>query len=128
MGKCQLSFEFVTFVGMAILMLVIVAFIANSQLEEFRNQKENILLKDALFKVQDELLIASKLEDGYLRTFNIPDKLEKTINYSITLNNSILVIESKNFRHFLIAPQVNGSLNKGNNTINKTRGVIHLNS
>lgn len=125
-SKAQISAEF--FVLLGILFLIAIAFeVASlSQLNDFRLKKENDAVRDVALKIQKELLIAAAVEDGYARQFELPDNVD-SINYSLTIQNSTIAVESRNSYYFVSIPQVVGNISKGANAINKTGGVVYIN-
>ena len=126
-SKAQVSAEFFVFLGLAFLIAIAFEIASLDQLNDFRLQKENEAVKDLALKLQQELLVASTVEDGYVRIFVIPDNLEG-INYSLTtLYNSTITVKSKNSLYIVSIPKVVGNASKGTNTINKTGGVIYIN-
>ncbi len=124
--RAQVSSEFFIFIGMAFLMSIAFSVSSLEHLSDFRAQKESEAVKDLAFKMQKELLVAANVEDGYVRSFKIPNKLD-SINYSLTTQNSTITVESKNSLYIVSIPKVIGNLSKGDNIINKTGGVIYLN-
>ena len=76
-------------------------------------------------KLQRELFLASAVEDGYFRTFALPDNLEG-IDYSLITRNSTITVLSKNSLFIVAIPYIIGNASKGANAINKTGGVIYL--
>ena len=125
-SKAQVSAEFFVLVGLAFLIAIAFEVASLNQLNDFRNQKENEAVKDLALKLQKELLIAATVEDGYVRTFVLPDKLDN-INYSIVTQNSTITVQSKNSLFIVSIPTSIGEVSKGDNKINKTGGVIHIN-
>ena len=126
-SKAQVSFEFLILVGMAFLVAIVFTSLALKDLNYFMNQKENEAVKDLALKLQQEVIISSEVEDGYVRNFKIPDRLDN-INYSLYVyNSSILVVQSKNGFYLVQTPKIVGSFAKGDNKINKTGGVIYIN-
>lgn len=126
-SKAQISAEFFIFMGLAFLIAIAFELASLDQLNEFRIQKENEVVKDLALKLQQELLIAATVEDGYVRIFEIPDKLD-SINYSLTtLNNHTITVQSKNSLYIVAIPKAIGNASKGTNIINKTGGVIYIN-
>ena len=126
-SKAQVSAEFFVFLGLAFLIAIAFEIASLDQLNDFRLQKENEAVKDLALKLQQELLVASTVEDGYVRIFAIPDNLEG-INYSLTtLYNSTITVKSKNSLYIVSIPKVVGNASKGTNTINKTGGVVYIN-
>ena len=126
--KSQVSFEFFMLVGMAFLVTLVFSALSLKDLNNFRNQKENEDIKDLALKLQQEVIIAAGVEDGYVRSFNIPDKLD-SINYSLYIyNSSLLLVQSKNGFYLVQIPRIVGNISKGTNIINKTNGIIYVNS
>lgn len=126
-SKAQISIEFFIFLGLAFLIAIAFEIASLDQLNDFRVQKESEAVKDLALKLQREVLVAATVEDGYIRTFKIPDKLE-TINYSLTtINNNTVTVQSKNAFYIVPIPRVIGNVTKGTNIINKTGGVIYIN-
>ncbi|MBS3114953.1 hypothetical protein J4448_07680 [Candidatus Woesearchaeota archaeon] len=125
-SKAQVSAEFFIFLGLAFLIAIAFELASLEQLNDFRIQKENEAVKDLALKLQKELLIAAVVEDGYVRFFQIPDKLD-SINYSLATKNSTITVQSKNSLYIVSIPRAIGNASKGANTINKTGGVIYIN-
>ena len=125
-SRAQISVEFFLFAGLAFLIAIAFQFGSLNQLNDFRTKKESDAVKDLGLKLQRELLIASTVEDGYVRYFNIPDKLDN-INYSLSTQNFTITVTSKNSIYIVRIPNSIGIINKGTNKINKTGGVIYIN-
>ena len=125
-SKAQVSAEFFIFIGMAFLIAIAFSMASLDQLNDFRLQKENDAIKDLALNLQKELMTAATVEDGYVRTFTIPDQLDN-INYSLTTQNFTITVQSKNSLFSVGIPNSVGNITKGANTINKTGGVIHIN-
>lgn len=126
MRSAQISAEFFIFLGLAFLIAIAFEIASLEQLNDFRIQKEGEAVKDLALKLQKELLTAATVEDGYVRIFEIPDKLDN-INYSITTQNSTIAVQSKNGFYLVSIPKTVGNVSKGNNKVNKTGGVIYIN-
>lgn len=127
-SKAQVSAEFFVFLGLAFLIAIAFEIASLDQLNDFRAQKENEAVKDLALKLQKEVLIAATVEDGYVRVFDIPDKIDG-FNYSLTtLNNHTITVQSKNSLYIVSIPKAIGNMSKGYNVINKTGGVIYVNS
>ena len=126
-SKAQISAEFIIFVGMAFIIAISFSMASIDQLNNFRLQNENDAVKDLALKLQKEILLAATVEDGYRRSFNIPDKLDN-INYTLATQNSTITVQSKNSLYTVSIPSSIGNISKGTITINKTGGVIYINS
>ena len=125
-SKAQISAEFFVFLGLAFLIAIAFEIASLDQLNDFRKQKESELVRDLALKLQKEVLLAANVEDGYVRVFQIPDKLDN-IDYFLTVQNYTINIQSKNSFYILQIPRAIGNLTKGPNVINKTGGVIYIN-
>jgi hypothetical protein len=125
-SKAQISIEFYIFLGLAFLIAIAFELASLDQLNDFRIQKESEAVKDLTLKLQKEVLIAATVEDGYVRIFEIPDKLDN-FDYSFTVQNSTITVQSKNSLYIVSIPKTVGNFSKGTNKINKTGGVIYIN-
>ena len=127
-SRAQVSLEFFIFVGLAFIIAIAFELAAVDQLKDIRIQNEQDATKDLALKLQKEVLIAASVEEGYARTFTIPNKLDKNINYTLTTVNYTITVESKNSIYTVSIPNSIGNISKGTITINKTGGVIYINS
>ena len=125
-SKAQVSVEFIVLIGLAFLIAISFVVASLNQLIEFRNQQESDAVKDLALKLQQELLLASVVEEGYVRNFDIPTQIENN-DYFLTLENSTVSVQSRNAYYLVSVPSVVGNFTKGNNKINKTGGVIYIN-
>ena len=125
-SKAQVSAEFFVFVGLAFLIAISFEIASLKQLNDFRAQKESEAVKDIALKLQKELLVAAAVEDGYVRVFEIPQKLEN-VNYSLITRNNTVTVQTKNSLYILAIPKAVGAISKGTNIINKTNGMIYIN-
>ena len=126
MSKAQVSSEFYIFMGIAFLVTISVSIYSFEQIRTFNFQKENEDAKDLAIKLQRELLLASTVEEGYVRNFNIPDKINNK-DYTLVVQNSTLMIISDQGFFLAALPKSIGTFNKGSNIINKSGGVIRVN-
>lgn len=125
-SKAQISAEFFVFLGLGFLIAIAFDIASINQLNDFRTEKESEAVRDLALKLQMELSIAANVEDGYVRIFGIPDALD-SINYSVTIQNSTVIVQSKNSIYLSSIPKVIGNISKGTNVINKSGGVIYIN-
>lgn len=125
-SNAQVSAEFFIFLGLAFLVALAFEIASLDQLNDFRLKKENEAVNDLALKLQQELIVASTVEDGYAREFRIPDNIDN-MNYSLSTQNLTITVESKNSIRIVPIPKVVGNVSKGMNKINKTGGVIYIN-
>ena len=124
--KAQVAMEFVFLVGLAFTVMVVFVSSTRSEFSDLRSLEERSLVKDVSVMVQHELVVASNVEDGYIRKFIVPLNLEG-ISYNISIINNTLLTSSSGYEYVLSVPSIVGNVVKGNNTINKTGGIIRLN-
>ena len=125
-SKAQISAEFFVLVGLSFLIAIAFEIASLEQLKDFSVQKESEAVRDLALKLQREIFIASGVEDGYAREFEIPEALD-SINYSLTTQNSTITVKSKNSLFIVSIPFSVGNASKGSNKINKTGGVVYIN-
>jgi len=89
----QVSLEFV--LVFLILTLFVVAFfvVIYSNMAQGRIKNENDLTEDAANFLQQELILASRVESGYIRTFILPQRIG-TREYDININDYSLVVNT----------------------------------
>ncbi|MBN1156763.1 hypothetical protein JXA85_04045 [Candidatus Woesearchaeota archaeon] len=103
-------------------MVIFVSYISIEIIDS--GQKRDIsLIKDVSKSVQQELYLASEVETGYERVFNVPLDLEGS-TYSIENSEKKLILRIENYDLALTIPEVTGSIMKGSNMIRKTGGRI----
>ena len=125
--KAQVSMEFIFLVGLAFAVMVVFVSSTRSEFSALRSEEERSLVKDVSVMVQHELIVASNVEDGYTRVFEVPNKLDDSISYTIQITNNTLLAYTDEYESVLNIPAVIGSIQKGNNTITKTDSIIYLN-
>ena len=119
--------EFFILAVLAFLAVILFVVASASEVKEFRDQKEFFLIKDLALKLQKEVNIAASVESGYERDFNLPDKLESTVDYFITTKNRTITINSSKTVFSVAIPRVMGNFTKGSNKIEKINDEIYIN-
>ena len=126
--KTQSSLEFLTLIGLAFLVVILFVALSANEVKEFRDQKEFFLIKDLSLKLQKEVSIAATVENGYVRNFELPDKLENIVDYEVRIRNNTLTVNSSEAVFSAAIVNVTGDFTKGTNTIKKTGGEIYINN
>ena len=86
--KSQVSTEFMVFVGMAVVLLMIYMAIANNFLNLAYSQKEIISAQDLAKILKNEINLASRVENGYIKEFQLLYQVDyKNYTISIPPNN-----------------------------------------
>jgi hypothetical protein len=75
MKKGQVTFEFMFFIGMGVLLFVIFAIISVNYLQDSYKQKQNINGQDLVDIIRNELNLAGRAENGYHREYQLPSDL-----------------------------------------------------
>ncbi len=128
-AKAQSSTEFFTLIGLAFLAIILFVAISVNEVKEFRDQKEFLLVKDLALKLQKEVNIAASVEDGYERSFELPDKLEGIVDYFIIVKNNTISINSSKAVFSVAIPRTFGkNFTKRSNKIEKTSGRVYINT
>ncbi len=139
MRKAQSSIEVTLLVGVMFLVFNVFLIVIAYRMVDVQNEKDRLLIEDMTSVIESEIVLASGVEDGYRRTFNIPFKL-KGINYSVELINSTelksnyskLVLEYVDFTETyetvtILPKNVVGVVYYGENEIVKKDGIVCLN-
>jgi len=141
--KSQTAIEFVIMISLLIFFFAVMVMIINYNLSDKYREKEEVVVKDIAYSIQDEINMASKATDGYCRPFKLPAKvLGKDYEVNIDSGDPSLV-EVKTSRVSIVLPLppkinvVNNGEDKatirkqgetpGENIIEKKNGEVYLN-
>lgn len=128
MEKAQSSMEFFTLVGLAFLMTILFIAVSANEVKEFKDTKEFFLIKDLALKLQKEVTIAASVEDGYERSFTLPERLESNVDYFIVIRNNTITINSTKTVFSVPIPATFGkNFTKGSNIVEKDNGRVYVN-
>lgn len=127
MRKSQSSMEFVILVGFMLLVIVIFFSIASSRVLKAREDANGVIAEDLAKYAYREIEIAKSVNNGYIRTFSLPNKLVGN-NYDIKIvDNKELIVNFLSKEHVLFLPgDVVGNISRGSNKIKKIDGVVHI--
>lgn len=127
--KTQATMEFI--LVFSLLLIFITLFIALVYSDMFKGtlKNEQDALDDMATFIQQELIIASKVETGYIRTFYLPEKIVNK-NYDIVVGNYMLSVNTSRTVSFRGIPKVNTTgmpfIIPGNNSIVKNSSGIFI--
>lgn len=125
--KAQVAIEFIVLIVVLFSVFMVYTISTRKKMDEIRDKKEYVLLKDITKTAQNEILMAVKVEDGYQREFELPEILDN-INYTINITNGVLIMGRTELHDIsLPIPWVNGTLQKGTNIIRKENGNVKVN-
>lgn len=124
--KAQVSMEFLVLIGFVFLMSFGLIFAAGTQLGNFRDDRNKELVTDFGSWIKSELDVASVVHNGYIRQITLPNKIDDTIEYTIITNGSAIVIEAEDQTYIGLIPIIQGSIQKGKNTIYRDNQIITI--
>ena len=118
--KAQISFEFMTMVIMAVMLVVILAWSAYYFLTDYSEQRNIQRIQDLGYSLQNEVVLAYNVEPGYSRTVYVPERLgDYDVEISMSENGNDIIITYKGNEVAFRIPTVSGSFATGYNTIQK---------
>ena len=128
--KGQSAIEFFILIGVVLFFFVVFLFAIESHGADKARERLNLAGRDIALSVQDEIIFASESSDGYMREFDVPDKMDGGVGYDINLIDGYVYLKSTDEKYALALPVLNvtGNINKGKNTIRKLNGIVYLNS
>lgn len=124
--KSQVAMEFLYVIGIVIFISIILSKVVLNYYEEKRNYENIDVAKEIVLNVENEIMLASKVNPGYLRSFEIPENLNNVdYNISVSYDEIVLIYENMSFASRI--PNVTGDVLKGVNTIRNVNNKICLN-
>ncbi len=126
--KSQSSMEFIVLA--TFMLLVIVGFfgVTSSRVLEAREDINRKIAEDIADFAYREIEIATSVNDGYKKNFNMPQNVNG-VNYSIKIVDNIeLTVTYLDYEHVRFLPSnVTGNITKGLNTITRNNSIIYIN-
>lgn len=125
----QAAIEFVILVGIVFFAFLVFLGIILHNLQDLNRREDVESLESISLTVQNELNLATSVQDGYYREFTLPEKLNGK-DYTIQQSENFIYFELGKYSTSKRIPKISDISNniiKGVNTINKSEGVIHVN-
>ena len=128
--KGQIAIEYLLLTAMGFFFLftflAVIIVVSNSKQDE----KTYAQLTDLGNSLQQEVLLATTLQDGYKRELYLPDSFYGTTYTIITdnasLTQSYFTINFDNHELYYVIPHIIGTFNKGTTVLRKDNGVLSL--
>jgi hypothetical protein len=117
--------EFVLILSIAIVTGIVYLAIGNELIFRGSEEQRVIALNDIGYSVQDELITASYVEDGYTRIFSLPQRAGRFI-YTVSSDNTSLELTSGQATITYSLPSHQGDIVIGENVIKKDNGLVVL--
>lgn len=126
--KAQGSIEFLILTGVIVLFLTLFFLAIQESNAERLNDEKRIYVQNIAFSIQDELNIALKSSNGYLRKFEVPEKIFG-LEYEAELTENVIYVKTVDGKHAIALPitNVTGQIMKGSNLIKKENNTVYLN-
>ncbi|MBD3163924.1 hypothetical protein GF323_01880 [Candidatus Woesearchaeota archaeon] len=116
--------EFLFLIGFVSLIAFAFILATGWQIKEFTEEEKKQSIVDFGDNLKNELDVAAVVKDGYARQITLPKKIDSTINYSIEMRNSTLIIITEHYRYAKIVPKTKGRLEIGKNRISKVNNTV----
>lgn len=118
-NKSQVASEFTILIWLALLITMIFILFLYTSGKSRTDERINAKMNDFGASLQNEFVLASQMNDGYVRNLKLKDNIEST-DYNITiLSQKLLMLSYAERNIYFKIPRVNGSISKGNNIITK---------
>ncbi len=125
-ARAQVAVEFVFMIMLVLIFLVVILVIVHAHIQRSQSEKRVAAMKELAVMVQEELLIAGGVNDGYQRLITLPSTIRGE-EYSVSNTPSLLTITLANGQSYGIPiPRVNGTIMKGENLILKVNGELRV--
>lgn len=125
MSKAQISMEFLLLLSVGIAIAVVFTFVIATVTSQRQSEAQAEKLEEYAYHLQSEILVASQVKDGYHHTLYVPNLLEGA-DYTIEINQTELVLTLEPYSVSLNIPQINGTIVKGKNIIQKKSGMVMI--
>ncbi|MGM5481394.1 MAG: hypothetical protein ACQESE_03205 [Nanobdellota archaeon] len=126
--NAQLETEFIILLIMGFFILFTILAILITVSDTKREEQFYYEINDLGKSVQQELLLAGQVDDGYIREFYLPQRIDSKI-YNVYTGNtsksqSYIIFSFDNQEIFFVIPKIEGVIATGTNTIMKRNGTL----
>jgi uncharacterized protein (UPF0333 family) len=90
------------------------------------DSKSDTSIINLLDYVENEIILATKMKEGYIKRFEIPEKINAE-NYIIHVNETNILLQFDNRFFVRVIPKINGDFIFTKNVIKKTNEEVYLN-
>jgi hypothetical protein len=128
--KAQIAIEFLLLIAIAFAVIMIMLIVLLSISENNKKTESYHDMVDLGNSLQQEFLLATELEDGYVRKINLPMTLNG-LGYNVSIGNAThqhyyLEISNKVTDIYYLIPPVNGTLALGTNYLKKNNNTLTI--
>lgn len=130
MRKGQFVIEYLSLIGMGIVIIGVVLVFGSDLLRDHQDEETYYLVHDYGYSLQTEIMLALNSEPGYSRNITVPPTIGTRRNIKFTVNNTdkYLILTYLNNRTIQFSiPNISGNkIQKGNNLIRNIDGVLYI--
>ncbi len=129
MRKSQSAIEFITLASFMLLIVLGFLVVTSSNLLSAKEEGNKKIAEDIADFAYREIEIAKSVNNGYIRTFSMPQTVNG-VSYTIDItDNRELAVSYLDYEFVKFLPaNVSGNISKGLNKITKYNGIIYINS
>jgi hypothetical protein len=126
MKKSQMALEFVLLFSVSIFVMMILLF-SFYEINKYKvDEKIDTKMGDFHYTVQSEFILASQMNNGYVRSFVLPETVENTY-YNISISGKNIVLHYDGINYYKKVPDTVGDFVDGQNILKKNNDIIYLN-
>ena len=125
--KGQVALEFLVLVGISFFVFLSLMSIMLYHAQKLRDRKESQMVTDVADTIQNEINSASNVKHGYMRQFLLPQDLQGK-GYTVTKYANRVHVSTALYQADAIVADYIGDIHVGANTINKTGGIVYINT
>lgn len=130
--KAQVAIEFLLLLSLSFFVVIALLAAVLSVSKTDTSIKVYTDLDDLGKSLQQEVLLASQMEDGYVRRINLPETVNGA-DYNVSIGhaasyNDYISLTYDTIDIYYIIPPTNGTFSKGTNYIKKNDGALRVSS
>lgn len=127
--KSQSAIEFVSLASFMLLIVLGFLAVASSNMLQAKEEGNRKTAEDIAEFAYREIDIAKSVNDGYMRTFNLPQTVNG-ISYTIDIiDNRELAVNYLDYEFVRFLPSnVTGNVSRGTNKVWRIQGVVYVNN
>lgn len=136
MGKAQSAIELTMMISFMFLVFFIFFLVLGNRMSSLQKERDRVILEDMTNVIKGEIFLASSVEDGYSRKFDIPETLNG-LNFTVDIiqepgiDHTELVLKYVDYPVDYesierLTANLTGTLIKGQNSITK-EGIVCIN-
>jgi len=129
--KGQIAIEFLLLTTIGFFMLLGTTAMLTKMTYEKNSEKTMNEAQDLGKSIQQEIITAAKVENGYLRKYTIPQKIDEKMltieNGKTLINTSYYVVKIEDAEYYFDIPYIIGNITTGTNIIRKQNNTVFVN-